>query len=113
MRVRHPYALEDRPPAPDARVHYGGRRETAVVDEGGIFEVPDSARSRLESWADGYGYNLDELIVGEDREFNQQSGGEDAEVLVNDEPEVCGTEMSDGTVCERPADECPYHREED
>ena len=22
---------------------------------------------------------------------------------------VCGTEMSDGSTCERPADECPYH----
>jgi hypothetical protein len=66
MRVRHPYALEDGPPAPDARVHYGGRRETAEVDEDGVFEVPDSARGRLESWAEGYGYDLAELVVDED-----------------------------------------------
>jgi len=95
MRVRHPYALEDRPPAPDARVHYGGRRETAEVDADGVFEVPDSARSRLESWADGYGYDLDELVVNEDTAA-----------------EICGTEKTDGTVCERLASECPYHDEE-
>lgn len=22
---------------------------------------------------------------------------------------ICGVEMSDGSTCERPADECPYH----
>jgi len=26
-----------------------------------------------------------------------------------DTAEICGTEMTDGSVCERPADECPYH----
>lgn len=25
------------------------------------------------------------------------------------EGEICGAEMNDGSVCERPADECPYH----
>lgn len=30
------------------------------------------------------------------------SGGED-------DPEICGTEMTDGSECERPAGECPYH----
>jgi len=95
MRVRHPYALEDGPPAPDARVHYGGRRETATVDADGVFEVPDSARGRLESWAEGYGYDLSELVI-------------DGDVTA----EICGTEKTDGTVCERPAGECPYHGEE-
>lgn len=23
--------------------------------------------------------------------------------------DICGAEMSDGDICERPADECPYH----
>jgi hypothetical protein len=23
--------------------------------------------------------------------------------------EICGTEQSDGSICDRPADECPYH----
>jgi hypothetical protein len=96
MRVRHPYALDDGPPAPDARVHYGGRRETAEVDADGIFDVPDDSRARLELWAEGYGYDLAELIVNED------AGAE-----------ICGTEKADGTVCERPADECPYHGEKD
>jgi hypothetical protein len=25
------------------------------------------------------------------------------------EEEVCGTEMTDGSLCQRPAGECPYH----
>lgn len=25
---------------------------------------------------------------------------------------ICGAEMSDGEICERPADECPYHGED-
>jgi hypothetical protein len=95
MRVWHPYAIEDGPPAPDARVHYGGRRETAVVNGDGVFEVPDSARDRLESWAEGYGYDLAELVVDENA------------------AEICGTEMSDGTVCERPANDCSYHNKND
>ena len=92
MLVRHPYALTDGPPAPDARVHYGGRRETATVDADGVFEVPDSARGRLESWAQGYGYDLAELAINEDAD-----------------DEMCGAEKADGSVCERPVDECPYH----
>ena len=34
------------------------------------------------------------------------SGGEEGGA---DTPERCGAEMSDGSICERPADECPYH----
>ena len=34
----------------------------------------------------------------------------DEVVLEDDEyDELCGTEMSDGSTCERPADDCPYH----
>lgn len=28
------------------------------------------------------------------------------------ESERCGVEMSDGSTCDRPADECPYHQED-
>lgn len=31
-------------------------------------------------------------------------GGED-----EDDDEICGTEKSDGTICERDPEECPYH----
>ena len=33
------------------------------------------------------------------------------EVVLDDDEydELCGTEMSDGSTCERPADDCPYH----
>jgi len=108
MRVRHPYALSDDPPAPDSRVHIGGRRDTHPVDDDGVITVPDDIpRSAVESWAEGYGYDLAELVV--DESLNQQSGGDNGDVLVKDGAEICGTEKSDGDICERPADECPYH----
>jgi hypothetical protein len=92
MRVRHPYALEDDPPSVDSRVHIGGRRDTHPVDDEGVITVDDEVpRSAVASWAKGYGYDLSELLVDED------------------DGDLCGTEKADGTVCERPADECPYH----
>ena len=35
----------------------------------------------------------------------------DDEVVLSDDDytELCGTEMSDGSTCERPAADCPYH----
>jgi len=84
MKIRHP--ADD----PDDRVHIGGRRQVHAVKDG-VIDVDDSVpESALEQWADGYGYELNEL-------------------LVSDESDVCGTEMSDGSTCERPADDCPYH----
>lgn len=38
----------------------------------------------------------------------RESGTDGDEVTV-ETSEICGTEMSDGSVCERPPDECPYH----
>ena len=29
--------------------------------------------------------------------------------VVDERDEQCGAEMSDGSTCDRPADECPYH----
>ena len=33
----------------------------------------------------------------------------DYDVVDDADDELCGTEMSDGSTCERPADDCPYH----
>jgi len=30
----------------------------------------------------------------------------------DEDAELCGVEMSDGSTCERPAGECPYHGQE-
>jgi len=30
-------------------------------------------------------------------------------VVVEDTNSICGAEMTDGSICQRPADECPYH----
>jgi len=113
MRVRHPYALVDGPPAPDARVHYGGRRETADIDEAGVFEVPDNARNRLESWAEGYGYELDELLVDEAHQSEGEDKDDELVTETESEPELCGTELATGGECERLADECPYHGDDE
>lgn len=40
-----------------------------------------------------------------DAEADAEDEGEDEDAGV----EICGTEMSDGDICERPVDECPYH----
>jgi len=93
MRVRHPYALSDDPPAPDSRVHIGGRRDTHPVDDDGVITVPDDvAQSTVEAWAAGYGYDLSELVV-------------------DDAPETCDTVKTDGDVCGRELP-CPYHTED-
>jgi len=64
-----------------------------LVDERGDFEVVDDA-------GDGDGGQ-------EDEPPDEQVDGDDEDV------EICGEEMSDGEVCERPADECPYHGDEE
>jgi len=46
-------------------------------------------------------------MVAECRKITWLDGPPDDAVESQDE--ICGTEMSDGTLCERPADECPYH----
>ena len=40
-------------------------------------------------------------------------GDSDAEAEDETSGDICGAEMSDGDVCERPAGECPYHGDEE
>ena len=80
MRVWHPIALEDAGVVDDA-VDVNG--ELVPIDDG-TFECDDE--SWLDRWADGYGYDADELLVAE----------------------TCDTVKSDGDVCGRELP-CPYH----
>jgi len=94
MQLRHPYALDDGGPTPDDAVHIGGRGDVHPVTDDGVIDVPDDVpESAIEAWASGYGHTVEELRV--------------------DDTDICGAEMSDGSTCERPADECPYHEQED
>jgi len=92
MRVRHPYALEEDAPAVDGAVHIGGRRDVHAVDADGVIDVADSVpESAVESWAEGYGYTVEELRV---------------EVA-----DTCQVVKADGEVCGRELP-CAYHTED-
>jgi len=106
MRVRHPYALDDDAPAPDDAVHWGGRRDVATVDDDGTFEVPDDATHTLDRWADGYGYDLDDLVVTSNGAHaasagSSQSGGNATGSAAD--PTCAGTTAA-GEPCTRPVD---------
>lgn len=87
MRVEHPIARQDTGVVDDY-VDVNG--EPVPVDDDGTFEIPDGARGWLEQWADGYGFDADDLLV----------------------LETCQVVKSDGDVCGRDLP-CPYHTEED
>ena len=63
---------------------------------------------------DGVSTTGDEHTVDDDLAAYLVAEGpfEDTDEIVLDDDEyaeLCGTEMSDGSTCERPADDCPYH----
>ena len=63
---------------------------------------------------DGVSTTGDEHTVSDDLAAYLVAEGpfEDTDEIVLDGDEyaeLCGTEMSDGSTCERPADDCPYH----
>jgi len=65
------------------------------VQRGNSVEVSGEIADRLKSEYSG--------IVVEDVEPNPKGSTDE------DSAEICGTEMTDGSICERPADECNYH----
>jgi len=87
MRVEHPVARADDGIVDDA-VDING--ELVAIDDG-TFELPDGARSWLDGWAAGYGYEAEELLV--------------------DTTPTCDTVKTDGDVCGRELP-CPYHSED-
>jgi len=80
MQIQHPGSDGD------DWVYVAGSRY--AVDDG-IVDCPERAAETL---ADNYGTTLAQLAVDK-----------------SDTEEICGTEKADGDICERPADECPYH----
>ena len=63
---------------------------------------------------DGVSTTGDEHTVDDDLAAYLVAEGpfEDTDEVVLDDDEydeLCGTEMSDGSECDRPADDCPYH----
>lgn len=83
MQVRHPEAIDGVGGHCPHTVTLGG--DTYDCADGATFDVPER---EAEALADRYGVDLADIRAGE---------------------AVCGAEMSDGSTCERPADECPYH----
>lgn len=128
MRVRHPYSLDDDAPSPDATVHWGGRRRWAEVDDDGTFEVPDDANHDLDTWADGYGYDLADLVVREgpvsgrsgDSDADATDGSEDDDDVdeasassahEGDSPQdagTCAATTASGDPCSNPAGDDGY-----
>jgi hypothetical protein len=81
--VRHPCALDEVPGVVPSDVKVAG--VVYDVSEDGTVDLPDDRA--VEVLADAYDLAPSDLR----------------------EQEICGVEMSDGSTCERPAGECPYH----
>jgi len=79
MRISHPGSDGD------DWVYVAGSRY--AVDDG-VVECPERDAKTL---AEQYDTTVTELTVDDT------------------DDEICGTEKADGEICERPADECPYH----
>lgn len=95
MRVYHPNAVRDTDDSVDGAVDVGG--EVVAVENDDTLELSDTQAERL---ADRYGVDVSDIQV-------EESADEPSADAESDD--ICGTEMSDGSICERPADECPYH----
>lgn len=114
MRVRHPYSLDDDGPTPDGAVHWGGRRRLSPVDADGTFHVPDDADHSLDEWADGYGYELSELLVRENGAGADSGEASDDTADGSDSDADAGTctaTLTSGGTCGRDLP-CPYHTED-
>lgn len=99
--VANPLDNEHLPLDPDKRLEVEDRElAEAIVDtyDEMVFVVdPDASEDE-----DSDSESEDEAQADSDESAEE---GEDEESDV----EICGVEMNDGSICERPADECPYH----
>lgn len=86
-----------------------------IDSERGPFEIRDSelecedyddacylVRQYSVEWPDGDPGPDDDVVA-------DAADSDDEAEAVDDEEVICGTLMADGSICERPADECPYH----
>lgn len=92
MKLRDPKARNGVDGRPDGYVEVHG---DLVPVESGEFSHPEITREWAEQYAEREGVSVSTVLVDEATE--DATGG------------VCGATMSDGSTCERPADECPYH----
>lgn len=97
MKLRDPRAPVDKDGRADSAVYINGDRVEVAAD--GTFEHPAITRAWAEGYAERNDATLSEVLIEESDSDETEPSGDD----------VCGAEMSDGSICERPADECPYH----
>lgn len=90
MKLTHP--LADRNAALPQSVAYAPGKAVPVAADG-TFDVPDEHGERV---ADALAHRFSVSVAD----------------ITAPSAELCGTEMSDGDICERLAAECPYHSEE-
>lgn len=96
MKLRDPKARDSVDGRPDGRVDVGGT--LVPVDGDGYFEHAEITREWAEQYAEREGVSVSTVLPKEREETPSEATDG-----------ICGTEMSDGSTCERPADECPYH----
>lgn len=80
-------------------------REDLLLDADKELEVED--RELAEALVDTYEFLVfvaEPTPAESDRDSDSDSDSEDG-----GEEDICGVEMDSGEICERPADECPYH----
>ena len=81
----------------DAPGRYNHSAFDGVSTTGDEHTVDDDLAAYLV--AEGPFEDTDEIVLDDD----------EYDVVDDADDELCGTEMSDGSTCERPADDCPYH----
>ena len=81
----------------DAPGRYNHSAFDGVSTTGDEHTVSDDLAAYLV--AEGPFEDTDEIVLDDD----------EYDVVDDADDELCGTEMSDGSECDRPADDCPYH----
>lgn len=95
MKLRDPKARDDVDGRPDGYVDVSG---DLVPVEDGTFSHDAITREWAARYAEREGVDVSVVLVGESAQGATESS-----------TEICGATMSDGSTCERPAGECPYH----
>jgi len=73
-------------------------RNDRRVHKGEIVELPENVAEPA------YGF-----VEAEESGSDSESKTAETEADAEAEAQICGVEMTDGSICERPADSCPYH----